>query len=104
MKTLLLILIAFSVFTGMIMELYKKKVRKDKADEHEVGMVAWAFSVLFGIVTFMITDAGALPDGVQRTPLLILLFSVLIYLFQLPACQAVWKPVLKKWIERKAND
>ena len=104
MKTLLLILIAFSVFTGMIMELYKKKIRKDKADEHEISMVAWAISVLFGIVTFIITDEQVLPDGVQHTPLLVLLLSVLIYLFQLPACQAVWKPVLKKWIERKAHD
>ena len=55
MKILMLILIAFSVFVGLVMEIYKKKIRKDKADSHEITMVAWAFSVLFGIITFLIT-------------------------------------------------
>ena len=103
MKILLLILLAFSVFVGLVMEFYKKKVRKDKADSFEITMVAWAFSVLFGIVTFMITSAIALPDELKYSPLLILLYAVLIHLFQLPACQAIWKPVLKKWIERKTD-
>ena len=103
MKILLLILIAFSVFVGLVMEFYKKIIRKDKAGEPEITSVAWAFSVLFGIVTFFITSDRALPDELFYTPLLILLYSVLIHLFQLPACQAIWKPILKKWIERKAN-
>ena len=103
MKILLLILIAFSVFVGLVMEFYKKIIRKDKASESEVITVAWAFSVLFGIVTFLITSDRALPDELVYTPLLILLYSVLIRLFQLPACQAIWKPILKKWIARKAN-
>lgn len=98
MKILLLILIAFSVFTGLVMEFYKKQIRKDKADSLEITMVAWAFSVLFGIVTYMITSTGALPEELVYSPLLILLYSVLIHLFQLPACQAIWKPLLKKWI------
>lgn len=103
MKILMLILIAFSVFVGLVMEIYKKKIRRDKADSHEITMVAWAFSVLFGIITFFITDTSALPQGITRTPLLVVLFAVLIHLFQLPACQAVWKPVLKKWIERRTD-
>jgi|GEM_PF-718799 hypothetical protein len=103
MKILFLILLAFSVFVGLVMEFYKKILRKDKADEFEITMVAWAFSVFFAIVTFMITGRGALPEELVYTPLLILLYSVLIRLFQLPACQAIWKPVLKKWIERKMN-
>ena len=40
MKILMLILIAFSVFVGLVMEIYKKKIRKDKADSHEITMVA----------------------------------------------------------------
>ena len=100
MTILLLILLAFSVFTGLVMEFYKKKIRKDKADSSEISMVAWSFSVLFGIVTFMVTPT---PPELTRTWLLILLYSVLIHLFQLPACQAVWKPILKRWLERKTN-
>ena len=103
MKLLLLIIIAFSTFVGMVMELYKKKIRKDKADVFEIGMVAWAFSVLFGFIVFMIFDKNSLPAELAASPLLIVLFAVLIYLFQLPACQAIWKPILKKWAERKAN-
>ena len=103
MTILLLILLAFSVFTGLVMEFYKKRIRKDKADSSEISMVSWAFSVLFGIVTFLITSRNALPDELVYTPLLILLYSVLIHLFQLPACQAIWKPVLKRWLERKAD-
>jgi len=100
MKILLLVVIAFSVFVGLVMEFYKRKIRKDKADTSEISMVSWSFSVLFGIVTFMVTPT---PPELTSTWLLALLYSVLIHLFQLPACQAVWKPILRKWIERKAD-
>ena len=56
MKILLLIIIAFSTFTGLVMEFYKKYARKDKASTFEITLVSWAFSVLFGIVSFMITS------------------------------------------------
>ena len=103
MKILLLILIAFSTFTGLVMEFYKKYARKDKASTSEITLVSWAFSVLFGIVSFMITDGNSLPDGMTYSPLLVVLYSVLINLFQLPACQALWKPILKKWFGGLAN-
>lgn len=103
MKILLLILIAFSVFVGLVMEAYKKIVRKDKADTAEITSVAWAFSVLFGIVTYLITSDSALPQELVSSPLLILLYSVLIRLFQLPACQALWKPILKNWTKEIPN-
>ncbi|MBP5163219.1 MAG: hypothetical protein ILP16_09635 [Spirochaetales bacterium] len=103
MTILLLILLAFSVFVGLVMEFYKKIIRKDKAGEPEITTVAWAFSVLLGIVTYLITSKSALPEELVYSPLLMLLYSVLIRLFQLPACQAIWKPILKKWIERKAD-
>ena len=104
MTVLLLILLAFSAFTGLVMEFYKKIIRKDKADSFEITAVAWAFSVLFAIVTYLITNTNAVPEELVYSPLLILLYSVLIHLFQLPACQAVWKPILRKWIERRTND
>ena len=99
-----LVLLAFSVFVGLLSELYKKVIRKDTASEWEIKMVAFAFSVVFGCVSFFVLGEDALPDGVSYTPFVIVLFSVLIYLFQLPACQAVWKPLVKKLLERKVNN
>ena len=55
--------LAFSVFVGLLMEFYKKFIRKDKADSLEITMVAWAFAVLFAIVTYLITSRDALPGG-----------------------------------------
>lgn len=99
-----LVLLAFSVFVGLLSELYKKVIRKDTATEWEIKMVAFAFSVIFGCLSFLVLGEDALPDGVIYTPFVIVLFSVLIYLFQLPACQAVWKPLVKKLLERKVNN
>ncbi len=104
MKLIFLILIAFSVFTGLLMELYKKKIRGDKADDGEIFLVSCAFSAFFGIVTYFILDTSAVPDEIVFSPVLILLFAVLIELFQLPACQALWKPIVKKWLGVKTND
>ncbi len=98
-----LVLLAFSVFVGLLSELYKKVIRKDMASEWEIKMVAFAFSVIFGCVSFFVLGEKALPEGVVYTPLVIVLFSVLIYLFQLPSCQAVWKPIVKRMLEKKAN-
>ena len=98
-----LVLIAFSVFVGLLSELYKKVIRKDTATEWEIKMVAFAFSVVFGCVSFLVLGEDALPDGVSYTPFVIVLFSVVIYFFQLPACQAVWKPILKKALEKRVN-
>ena len=99
----ILVLLAFSVFVGLLSELYKKLIRKDKASEYEIKMVAFAFSVVFGSVSFFVLRESALPEGISYTPVVIVLFSVLIYLFQLPACQAVWKPIVKRMVEKKAD-
>jgi hypothetical protein len=55
-------------------------------------------------VTFFIVDSSAVPDEIVFSPVLILLFAILIELFQLPACQAIWKPLVKKWLGVKTND
>lgn len=103
MKLLLLILIAFSTFTGLLMEVYKKKIRADKADDSEIFLVSCAFSTFFGFVTYLLITSSALPEELLFSPTLILLFSILIELFQLPACQAIWKPLVKKWIGESKN-
>ena len=104
MTMILTILLAVSGFLGLVMELYKKTIRKDKANEGEVRLVAMALSVGLGFVLYKVTDPAFLPDGVYFTPWITVVFTILIYILQLPACMKVWKPIVKDIIERKAKD
>lgn len=101
---LLLMLAGFSFFIGLVMELYKKYIRKDKASEFENRIVALILSTIFGVISFFSITVIALPDEMKYTPLLIVLFTAAIYSLQYPACMAVWKPLVKRWLERKFND
>ncbi|MEA4866481.1 MAG: hypothetical protein VB088_13930 [Sphaerochaeta sp.] len=40
------ILLAFAAFLGLVMELYKKSLRRDRASENEIKLVALACSAL----------------------------------------------------------
>lgn len=104
MTTLLIILLAVSGFLGLVMELYKKTLRKDKAKEWEIRGVALLLSAFFGFVLYKVIDPSFLPDGVYFTPWIIVVLTVLVYILQLPACMKVWKPIVKDIIERKAKD
>lgn len=100
---LLLVLLAFAFFIGLVMELYKKLIRKDKAGDIENRLVAFGLSAAFGVVYFLVFDSSAFPDEFRFSPWLIVLFTVAIYILQLPACMQVWKPLLKKVIEKKTQ-
>ncbi|MCK9330689.1 MAG: hypothetical protein M0Q94_12515 [Candidatus Cloacimonetes bacterium] len=100
---LLLMLIGFSFFVGLVMEFYKKYIRKNRTTELENRIVALILSIIFGVVIFFSITVTALPDEMKYTPLLIILFTVAIYSLQYPACMAVWKPLVRKWLERKFN-
>lgn len=101
---LLLMLTGFSFFIGLVMELYKKYIRKDKTSKFENKIIALILSIILGAVSFFSITVTALPDEMRYTPLLIVLFSAIIYSLQYPACMAVWKPLVKRWLERKFND
>lgn len=100
---LLTALLLFAIFTGLVMEIYKKVLRKDKAQSGEIEGVAFGFSFLFGIVSYLVLTTDALPLGLGHSPFVIILYAVAIYILQLPACMALWKPIIHKVIERKLD-
>ena len=103
MIVLVLIFLAFAAFVGLLMEIYKKGIRKDRASVWEIRGVAFALSALFGTVAWLITDAQMLAEMLKDTPWNIIPFTVIVYLLQLPACMSVWKPILKRIAEKKAE-
>ncbi len=102
--TLSAILLAFAAFLGLVMELYKKGLRRDRASENEIKLVALACSALLGYVTVRIVAGTGMDGGLNPTPYLVVLYTIAIYLLQLPACMAFWKPLVKKFMERKADE
>ena len=98
------ILLAFAAFLGLVMELYKKSLRCDKASETEIKLVAIACSAILAYVTYQIAPASTPVGDLKATPYLVVLYTVSIYLLQLPACMAFWKPLVKKFMERKADE
>ena len=58
----------------------------------------WSF--LYGLLTWACTDASVLDGVAATTPWPIVPYTVAVYLLQKPACMKVWKPLLKKWMER----
>lgn len=103
MIVLVLIFLAFAAFVGLVMEIYKKSIRKDKASVWEIRGVAFALSAIFGTVAWLITDVHMLAEMLKDTPWNIIPFTVIVYLLQLPACMSVWKPILKRIAEKKAE-
>ena len=96
-------LMALALATGLLMEVYKKTVRKDRWKDWEVRLVAYILSVGGGFLSWKVIDIGSVLPGLISTPWLVLLFSVFIYLLQLDTCMGFWKPLLKKWMEKKLN-
>ncbi|MEA5033567.1 MAG: hypothetical protein VB025_15590 [Sphaerochaeta sp.] len=98
------ILLAFAAFLGLVMELYKKSLRCDKASEHEIKLVAIACSAILAYVTYQVAPASTPVGDLKATPYLVVLYTVAIYLLQLPACMAFWKPLVKRFMEKKADE
>lgn len=67
MIVLVLIFLAFAAFVGLVMEIYKKSIRKDKASVWEIRGVAFALSDIFGTVAWLITDAHMLAEMLKDT-------------------------------------
>ncbi|NCC14689.1 MAG: hypothetical protein EOM32_15100 [Spirochaetia bacterium] len=98
------ILLAFAAFLGLVMELYKKSLRRDRVSENEIKLVAIACSAILAYVTYQVAPASTPVGDLKATPYLVVLYTVAIYLLQLPACMAFWKPLVKKFMERKADE
>jgi hypothetical protein len=98
------ILLAFAAFLGLVMELYKKSLRRDRASENEIKLVALAYSAILAYVTYRVAPVSTPVGELKATPYLVVLYTVAIYLLQLPACMAFWKPLVKKFMERKVDE
>jgi hypothetical protein len=98
------ILLAFAAFLGLVMELYKKSLRCDRASENEIKLIALACSAALAFVTYRVAPASTPVGDLKATPYLVVLYTVAIYLLQLPACMAFWKPLVKRFIQRKADE
>jgi hypothetical protein len=101
--TLSIILLTFAAFLGLVMELYKKTLRRDRASENEIKLVALAFSLVLAYVTYRVAPASTPAGELNSTPYLVVLYTIAIYLLQLPACMAFWKPLVKRFIRGKAD-
>jgi hypothetical protein len=101
--TLSIILLAFATFLGLVMELYKKTLRRDKATENEIKLVALVCSAALAFVTYQVAPVATGAGDLNSTPYLVVLYTVAIYLLQLPACMAFWKPLVKRFIRGKAD-
>lgn len=102
--TLSAILLSFAAFLGLAMELYKKSLRADRAGETEIKLVALACSAALAFVTYQVAPASTPVGDLNSTPYLVVLYTVAIYLLQLPACMAIWKPLVRRFMERKADE
>ena len=100
LTVIVIILLLFAAFTGLLMETYKKGLRMDKAGVWEIRLVAFALSLVYGFLTWECTDASVMDGISSNTPWLIAPYTVAVYVLQKPACMKVWKPLLKKWVER----
>lgn len=98
---LIFIILVHSALIGLVMETYKKIIRKDKAKIWEIRLIALLLSSILGAVVFKIVPINIIFKEALNTPFLIIPYSILIYILQLPASMKFWKPIIKDLIQRK---
>lgn len=103
MIVVLAVMLALAAAIGLFMETYKKVIRKDNAKVWEIRLIAAVLSVLAGVVMWAVVDEAVLSTYLTDTPFLIVPYAVIEYILQLPACMSFWKPILKKYIEKKVE-
>lgn len=100
----IIVFTAFAYFVALLVEIYKKYIRKDKSYVLENKAVALLLSAVFATVLYFIFDMSELfKAGITASPYIIVAYTVCLYLLQKPACMAYWKPLLKKIFEKKAS-
>jgi hypothetical protein len=107
--------LVFAVAVAVLMDFYKKAlrgysaqeggktVRKTKAKPWEIRCVAWVLSVMSGTALWFIVDLRAVYPNVGW--LMILPHSIVIYLWQKPACMTFIKmlsnAIFQAWLKKK---
>lgn len=98
---LVVIILIYSAFIGLVMEIYKKVIKKDSAKSIEIRIVAFILSVLFSFFTYKILPIEFVFEELENTPFLMIFYTISIYLLQLPSSMKIWKPMIKNIIERE---
>ena len=101
MTALVLMMIVAALATGLAMEAYKKVARKDRASAWESRLVALVPSTLFGFVLWRTVDFTALSPYLVQSAWMMVPCTLAVYILQLPACMKLWKPLLKRWLDRR---
>lgn len=101
---LLAILVVEAVFVGLVMETYKKLVRDGRSGIAENRVVAFLLSLVMGFVTYEVVDLSEITSMIRDSMWVALAYGILIYVGQYETCMKVWKPVVKKWIQGRANE
>ncbi|MCF0237073.1 MAG: hypothetical protein HUK24_00625 [Sphaerochaetaceae bacterium] len=104
MMVLILLFLGFALFVGLVMESYKKLLRKDKASLGEIRLVAFLLSLGLGFTLIQIITVNSLPEAVYLSDWLIVPFTIIIYLLQEENCMNFWKPIFKSVVERKLKN
>lgn len=103
MLVVVVLVCAISAFIGLLMEAYKKLLRRNAAGVWEVRGVALAVSMLSGLVLSAVIEAPALSPVLTGSAWTAVPYGIVVYVLQLPACMKVWKPLLRRWLERRAG-
>lgn len=101
MTALVLMMIVAALATGLAMEAYKKVARKDRASAWESRLVALVPSTLFGFVLWRTVDFTTLSPYLVQSAWMMVPCTLAVYILQLPACMKLWKPLLKRWLDRR---
>lgn len=93
---------AFIYIVGLIVEIYKKYIRKGNTHNWENRLVAFVFSFGLGYVMYRVFPISSIA-GTMTEPSVFdaLAYGAAIYVLQLPACLAIWKPLVKEFMARK---
>ena len=103
MINLILLPIVFAFFIALVVEFYKKILRKDKARVVENIILALILSTGFGCISYLILPLSTVFSGVNNTPWAIVPYTIVIYLIQKPTCMNFIKPLVKNLITKKVN-
>ena len=94
LKNTLYVLLAIAIGIAAFMELYKKQIRKDRAKEREIWLVA-------GLCSLMLTAIAYFAFRFPGNHLGILLYFCGVYVCQYYLDMKVIKKVVKAWAKSK---
>jgi len=82
------------VIIACIMELYKKRFRKDKTSKIENQLIAAILSIGMSIISY-------LAFGLPGNPVAILYYSIGVYIVQCYVDMRIVKTIVRMWMKRK---